>query len=211
MSESAHIAEAGLWDARIWQAVIAGAVVAFGWWVNGWQNRRAAAARRAERLRDVHRALFAEIGAHLANLGGAEALDLYADRMVSRMEADPAFIPFIPHEANDRVFGAVVADIHILPRSSIDPVVAYYSQIASVAALARDMRGVGFRGLEQPRRIAIYRDYIEMKKQAFAFGDYALTIIDAYAKGGRDGALRAEAAERARAGISTPGADRSGR
>ena len=49
-------------DVRLWQAVIAGAFVAAGWLVNGWQNRREAARLRDEKLRDVHRALFAEIG-----------------------------------------------------------------------------------------------------------------------------------------------------
>ncbi|GGE34614.1 hypothetical protein GCM10011360_23110 [Primorskyibacter flagellatus] len=179
-------------DARIWQAVIAGAFVALGWMVNGWQNRRRDATLRAERLRDMHRALFAEIGAHLATLDTADELDRYGSEMAARIESEADFVPFIPVEHNDRVFEAAIDQIHILPRSSIDPVVAYYSQIRAIATLVGDMRGPGFAALSPQRRAAIYRDYIAMKKQASAFGHHALRIIDAYSKGGKPAAKAVE-------------------
>jgi len=185
-------------DVRLWQAVIAGAFVAAGWLVNGWQNRREAARLRDEKLRDVHRALFAEIGANLANLGSAAELDSYCEQIVGRMRQDDGFVPFIPKERADRVFESIVENIHILPRTSIDPVVAYYGQIERIAALADDMRGAAFAALSKERQIDMYRDYIAMKRQALAFGDYAKLLIDAYAKGGRAGAVEAEARERRR-------------
>ena len=47
-------------------AMIAGLFLAVGWWVVALQGRRRDAKLRAERVRDVQRALFAEIRAYLA-------------------------------------------------------------------------------------------------------------------------------------------------
>lgn len=185
MNESGVISWASGVDARIWQAVIAGAFLAAGWLVNGWQNRRVAAALRAEKLRDYHRAIYAEIGANLANLWDAAELESYRDQMVERMKDDPAFVPFIPIERHDTVFDALIADIHILPRQTIDPIVIYYSQLKSVAALAADMRADAFAAMEPARRIVMYQDYIAMKVQLLAFGRYANALIDAFSRGGK--------------------------
>jgi hypothetical protein len=193
-------------DARIWQAVVAGAFVAAGWVFNGTQIRRDAARLRAERLRDVHRALYAEIGSTLANLWGAANLADEAEKLVKRMRADPDFVPFIPREHGDHVYNAIVADIHILPRRTIDPVVAYYSQIKAVAALADDMRGQAFRKMSQERRIAMYEDYVLMKEQLLQFGLYATAVIAAFAEGGDAAAARVKGPT---AQISSPGADPS--
>ena len=175
----------------VWQATVAGAFVAAGWLVNGWQNRRVAASLRDERLRDVHRALYAEIGTNVANLGSVAGLEAERQTIDGRMHADPGFVPFIPRERDDRVFEALVKDIHILPRSSIDAVVAYYVQIGRIAALAEDMRSDGFRSLEQDRRILMYGDYIAMKKQSLLYGEHAKVMINAYANGGPAAARRA--------------------
>jgi len=175
-------------DPRIWQAVLAGAFVAAGWLVNGWQNRREAATLRRERLRDVHRALFAEIGATLSNLESDAALDAWRDGMLLRMDAEPGFFPFVPRERGDRVFQAIVAEIHILPRGTIDPIVAFYTQLAAIEMLVEDMRGETIKTLAPDRRRLIYADYIEMKKQALAYGAHALRVIDAFAQGGKNAA-----------------------
>lgn len=172
-------------DARIWQAVIAGLFVAVGWLVNGWQNRRTAARLRAERLRDVHRALYAEIGTTTVNMGSAAALEEAGEDLIRRMEADKDFVPFIPREHGDRMYGAIVAEIHILPRQTIDPVVAFYSQLKALETFTDDMRGEGFRQMSPDRRITMYRDYIAMKQQLFQFGKYATAMIRAYADGGK--------------------------
>jgi len=192
-------------DARIWQAIVAGAFVALGWIVNGWQNRRKATALRAEKLRDYHRALYAEIGTNLANLFDEKRLDSYAAGLIEKMREDSKFVPFIPREHNDYTFDALIREIHILPRHTIDPIVAYYSQIKAIAALADDMRGEAFKTMSQDRRIAMYSDYIEMKKQALSFGRFANAMITAYSNGGA-GAAEAEAAR-----FNNPAADPSGR
>ena len=76
----------------------------------------------------------------------------------------------------------MLPDINVLPRQTIDPIVAYYSQLKSIAALVDDMRGESFKAMAQERRIAMYRDYIEMKKQALSFGRYANAVIDAFGR-----------------------------
>lgn len=175
-------------DARIWQAVIAGLFLAFGWLVNGRQNRRAANRLREEKLRDAHRAIFAEIATYVSNLWDGDQLDDYAEGIVARMQADPEFVPFIPRERYDRLFENIQSEINILPRVTIDPVVRYYSILDAIAAIAEDMRGRRFALLDPGRRIAIYRDYIGMRKQAQETGRLANHLIAFYAEHGKEGA-----------------------
>lgn len=180
-------------DARIWQAAIAGGFVSIGWIVNGRANRRRDRRLRQERLRDVHRALYAEIGTNLSNLRSASALSDDVAQMEQRMEAEPDFVPFLPQERTDRVFSEIVGEIHILPRVTIDPVVAYYAQVGAISALVEDMRADGYAALSPGRRLAIYRDLMEMKRQALTFGGAALRLIEVYAAEGKDAAEAAAA------------------
>lgn len=196
---------AALADARIWQAVIAGLFIGIGWFVNGWLTRRDAARLRAEKMRDMHRAIYAEIGVYLSNLASEVETGTYAAAMLERMEHDPDFVPFIPHEHNDTVFRTLLPDISVLPRQTIDPIVAYYSQLRAIAALIDDMRGETFRTMAQSRRIAIYSDYIDMKAQALAFGRFANTIITEFGTGGP------QAADRMAKRLSNPASDPSDR
>ncbi|MEM1431979.1 MAG: hypothetical protein AAGG09_21185 [Pseudomonadota bacterium] len=191
-------------DTRIWQAIVAGLVVAAGWLVNGWRNRQERRADRAERLRDAHRALFAEIRAYLSQLVSHEELERYRDTLIDRMERDATFVPFVPRERADRVFSSLLDEIHILPRVTIDPVVTYYAHLHAIEALADDMRGQSYANLPPDRRIRIYRDYVAMKVLALDYGNFCLRVIDAYAREGKDGA---EAEARA---LSSPDAARSG-
>ena len=203
-----------LMESRFVQALIAGLVVALGWIANGWQNRREAARLRAEKLRDYHRAVYAEIASYLENLDSADALAAYRDRVVATMEADPAYVPLIPRERNDTIFKALVEEISILPRVTIDPIVVYYNQLFAIEMLIEDMRGARFGILEQDRRIVMYRDYMDLKIQAFNDGHYALRMIAAFAEGGREAAVAEEARiarELGAESLSSPDAGRSGR
>ena len=198
-------------DVRIWQAVIAGAFVALGWLATAIFAEVGKIRDRSEKLRDFHRAIYAEMRPHLAALGSDSGLDAHADQVVARMQSDPDFVPFIPTETNDRIFKSLVAEIQILPRETIDPIVEYYAQLAVVAEMARDMRGDTFKSLSQERRILMYRDYIDLKKQVLAFGRFAIGMIETYAALGPMAARRKAAKEMGIAGISTPGAVPSGR
>ena len=171
-------------DERVWAAVIAGLVIASGWLTSAIFAELGKSRGRAERLRDYHKALYAEIGNTLATLwDGWVAKD--GERVMERMRADAEFVPFIPREHNDHVYNAVVEEIDVLPRQTIDAIVAYYSLIKSIATLADDMRGEQFRLLPQARRLPIYEDYLKMREQAHATGQYALKLISAFSDGGK--------------------------
>lgn len=187
----------------IWQALIAGLVIAAGWLTTAIFHELGKARGRAERLRDYHKALYAEIGNALATLWDGGRSDGYGADTIRRMREDPDYVPFVPREHNDHIFDAILNQIDVLPRQTIDAVVSYYSLIKGISALADDMRGEGFKTLPQERRILVYSDYLEMRKQAFATGQFALKLILAYADGG------AEAAERAKRAFSSRAAARS--
>ena len=188
---------------RLWQALIAGLVIATGWLATAIFAETERAARKAERTRDFHKALFAEIRNTLSVYYGEGQAEQHARDLIARMEADAEFVPFIPQEHHTRVYEALMKDVEILPRQTIDAVVAFYSQVAAITALAEDMRGAGFRRLPQDRRIALYRDYNAMRLRAFAVGQYLLKLIEIYAEGGPE---RAEAfARRSGAGRSRAG------
>ena len=176
-------------DVRLLQALIAGGVVALGWIVTGWRNRAEARSLKAERLRDAHKALFAEIRTTLALFaeGGPDVTEV----VIKRMEGDPKFVPFIPKESHDQIYQAMIGQIDVLPRATIDEIVAYYSVINSLSALADDMRGEGFKNMEQPRRILLYQDYAATRTRAFRLGELALAVIAAYADGGTEAARSA--------------------
>ena len=195
-------------NSRLLQAILAGGFLALGWVFNGRQNRREAARLRAEKLRDFHRAIYAEIASYMDNLGGSEALEAYRDGIVANMQADAAYVPLIPRERSDEIFRALVPEISILPRVTIDPIVVYYNQITAIEELIQDLRGERFRDLSVERRVRMYQDYIGLKLQAFEDGHYALRMIAAFSEGGREGAIAEEA--RIAKELSTPGADQSG-
>ena len=202
---------AGL-DPRIWQAVVAGTFLALGWVVNGARERRSARTLRSERLRDLHRALFAEIGVQITNLGSEARIRADADALLERMEASARFVPFIPRERGDTVFRSALEDLSILPRVTIDPIVAYYAQLAAIDALAEDMRAPEFGRLAPDRRRAIYLDYVEMKVQAFRFGRIATHLIYVYAQDGKGVAEEKAAALKViDPPVSSPDAGPSGR
>jgi hypothetical protein len=175
-------------DVRLWQAAIAGLVIATGWLTTAIFTEQGKVRHKAERLRDYHKAIYAEIGNSVDALWNEGKSQEHVDAMVVRMEAEPDFVPFIPREQHDHIYDAVVQEIDVLPRQTIDAIVAYYGQIKAIGALANDMRGAGFAALGPDRRVLMYRDYGEMRKQAFAFGQYALQLILAYSNGGADAA-----------------------
>lgn len=166
---------------RLWQALIAGLVIATGWLTSALFTELGKARARAERLRDYHKAIYAEIGNTIHSLyaGGAAG-----QAVLDRMSAEPDFVPFVPREEHCHIYDAIVGEIDVLPRQTIDAIVAYYSLTKTIAALADDMRGDTFRDLTAERRRAIYADYTDLRKEAFRFGQYALGVITAYSDGG---------------------------
>ena len=177
------------------QAFIAGLFIAIGWWVVAAQNRRRAAELRAERVRDVQRAIFAEIRAYLAALR-RDDVGAYGARIAQRILTEPGYFPVIPTEHNDAIFQAIVKEIHVLPRDTVDPVVLYYSQLNAIGAMIADLRSLDTVRIGPERAAAMYRDYISMKLGAIELGEGALTAI----RSNMDGTAR----------INNPDADRFG-
>ncbi|MBV7408932.1 MULTISPECIES: hypothetical protein [Roseobacteraceae] len=181
MSAARHILDGlAAVDPRIWQAVIAGLFVAVGWIVNGRQNRRAAARLRHEQREDVQRALVAEIKHYLEVLE-SEDFDAVWEAMQPRIAA--GYVPFLPTEYNDMVFQSVLENIHILPKSIIDPVVKYYSQLNAIEVQIADSRLKPFvEGTDtasRKRREIAYFEYLQMKQRARTYAVEALRQMGA--------------------------------
>lgn len=172
----------------IWPALIGGLVIATGWLTTAIFAELAKNRDKAEKLRDYHKAIYAEIRDTLSAFYGEGTAEADAEALIGMMKQDTEFVPFIPREQHDRVYSAIVGNIEVLPRQTIDAVVAYYSQIGSITALADDMRGDGFQSLASGRRIKMYSDYMEMRKRAYALGQYTLQLINAYSSGGASAA-----------------------
>lgn len=177
---------------QVWQALVAGVVLVTGWLTTTIFGELGRRRDRQEKTRDYHRAIFSEIGNNLVNIDQQADIKAHAEEIITRMRSDDGFVPFIPLESNDSLYTTLSPEIQILPRKTIDPIVAYYSQIRSIAALVEDMRSEDFRKMSQEGRIAMYSDYIDMKLQAYAFGDHALVEIDIYENGSIKAARRAK-------------------
>lgn len=163
-------------------AVIAGTFLAAGWWVVAWQNRKRDTKLRAERVRDVQRALFAEIRAYLAVLQRDHIAE-YGEEIAKRIETERNYFPVIPTEHNDAIFRAILGEMHILPRDTVDPIVLYYSQLNAIGAMIADLRALDPAKIGPRRAAAMYRDYISMKLGAIELGESAQLAIQSNVDG----------------------------
>lgn len=162
------------------QAVIAGLFIAAGWWVVAFQNSHRDSRNRRDRVNDIQRALLAEIRAHVVSLeqqiseGGAEDL-------LDRMRAGN-YLPVLPSGANDRIYRAIISEIHLLPAHAIDPVVIYYRLLSVMDSLAGSIRSTARR---MPERAAeMFEDYLALNIEALETGLDALEILAASLQGG---------------------------
>lgn len=176
-------------DARVVAALIGGAVVAGGWVVTHLLNARRDRAARAERVRDVQGALYAEIRVHVATLK-SQNLPRYGAEIEALILKGGGFFPVIPTEHNDRLFTAIVEDIHVLPFRVVDPVVRYYSQLSTIGAMIADLRALRIDRVEAARAARMYRHYIEMKIEAIDLGEKAMAFLLAHLTGGNEAVAR---------------------
>lgn len=160
-------------------ALVGGGVVAVGWVITHLLSRSRDRALREERIADIQRALLAEIRAHVFALEEQQAA---RDMGTISTVSDQDYLPILPHDANDRMFRAIVEEVHQLPEWAIDPVVRYYRLLAVRAALAQDIRS---NAKEYPRRAALmFRDYLEITDETWDTGLEAVEILTASVKGG---------------------------
>lgn len=164
------------------QAALVAATVAVGGWVyNGRQNRRLATQVRAERVDDIQRAVLAEIRAHVVALENQQ-LSPDEQRDLTLRVRQGGYIPALPTEANDRIFRAITAEVHLLPARVIDPVVIYYRLLAIMSSLAGDLR---LMAVQDPARAAdMFEDYLSLTDETLYSGRYAMVILSARLDGG---------------------------
>ena len=186
-------------------ALVAATVAVGGWVFNGRQNRRMAAQLRAERVDDLQRAILAEIRAHVVAL---EQQQLSFEENVALVERvrRGGYIPSIPSEANDRMFRAIISEIHVLPARIIDPVVIYYRLLAVMSGMAGDVQILARNDAE--RAAEMLADYLALSEEALESGRYAMILLTAQLNGG-EAAVRAllddvSAHEAARIAASLP-------
>ncbi|TRW96666.1 hypothetical protein FNJ84_11330 [Paracoccus sp. M683] len=160
-------------------ALVGGGVVAAGWFWTHALSRRRDKLLRVERINDIQRALLAEIRAHVVALEGQR--DAGGLQTLSQI-TDDDYLPILPHDANDRIFRAIVEEVHMLPEWAIDPVVRYYRLLAVRAALAQDIRS---NAKDYPRRAAdMFRDYLTLNEETLETGLDAMEVLTASLKGG---------------------------
>lgn len=189
-------------------ALVGGSVVAAGWFWTHALSRRRDRLLRDERINDIQRALLAEIRAHVVALEGQQ--DAGVMRVPERI-SDDDYLPILPHDANDRIFRAIVEEVHMLPEWAIDPVVRYYRLLAVRAALAQDIRS---NAKDYPRRAAeMFGDYLTLNEETLETGLDAMEVLTASLKGGRtevDAMLQRRSNEALdMAAVATPSADPS--
>ncbi|MBP6678333.1 MAG: hypothetical protein KA156_04525 [Paracoccus sp.] len=161
-------------------ALVGGGVVAAGWFWTHALSRRRDKLLRGERINDIQRALLAEIRAHVVALERQSDADGWRDMTPI---TDEDYLPILPHDANDRIFRAIVEEVHMLPEWVIDPVVRYYRLLAVRAALAQDIRS---NAKDYPRRTAeMFRDYLLLNDETLETGLDAMEILTASLHGGK--------------------------
>ncbi|MTH77452.1 hypothetical protein [Paracoccus aestuariivivens] len=162
-------------------SLVAAAVAVLAWPVNDLLNRRRARELRFERVNDVQRALLAEIRAHVVSLEMQRMESDEAEALIRQLR-EGRYLHLSPTEANDRIYAAIINDVHVLPYWVIDPVVTYYRQIAVMTSMARDVQ----HQIEtNPVRAAeMFRDYLELTDAARDSGQEAMRRLIASIVGG---------------------------
>jgi len=79
---------------------------------------------------------------------------------------DESYVPFVPREASTIIFDVVINEIHVLPHSTIRPVVTYYKQLKRIAFIVEDLRSAGYSKLSRDRKFEVYLDYLGMIRRS---------------------------------------------
>lgn len=164
-------------------AMIAGGFLALGWVFTHWLTIRRDRAQRAERVRDVQGALYAEIRVYTDTLE-SQRLPHYGAQVEGQILRQPGFFPVIPTENNDRIYAAIVDEIHVLPFKVVDPVVRYYHQLSVIGVMIADLRALDAAKVGPERAARMYRHYIEMKIEAIDLGNDAKLFLHTHLTGG---------------------------
>jgi len=164
-----------LLDTVVIAAIVSAAVTALGWIASHWSETRLEAKRRDEKIVDVQTALLAEIESNLTRYEEIDLDDHVAEmtRRILRKGQKRPFTPFVPRDAPEIVFEAMLPDVHILPTETIDDVVAYYKQEYKLRELVEDLRSSRYQELEQARKARLYEHYVWQIKTVLITGAQA--------------------------------------
>lgn len=91
---------------------------------------------------------------------------------------DDDYVPFVPLEKNDIVYGTVLNDIQILPRPVIGPIVNFYNQTKTMNLLQEDMQKQGFANLPAGRKKALLKDYLNIQLLAYRLARIAIDELE---------------------------------
>lgn len=176
------------WQPLIWNervvaalvtAIVGGGVVAMGWfWTHALSRRRDLVLRR-EQINDMQRALLAEIRAHVVVLE-RQMKDSPYEHAMQRMLSE-GYAPILPHDANDRIFRAVIGDAHMLPEATIDPVVRYYRLLTVRTALGQDV--LRLITDDPDRATSMFLDYVAIESETLETGREAVNALAASLQG----------------------------
>ena len=145
--------------------IISSLIAITGWYVALRTSLRLDRTRREEKVRDVQTAVLAEIESNQSRFAIID-LDAHLGAIASRIRTEPNYTPYVPKDASTIIFDALLKAIHILPISTVEPVVSYYKQVIAVGYFVEDLRSESFRSLDPDRQIAMYTDYIDMIRSA---------------------------------------------
>lgn len=193
-------------DIRIKQALIAAVAIAAGWLAPFLLQEYRRADERDERIRDMHRAIYADVGSFLENFYASHELDEYLASIKAALEDDETYVPFIPVPRRSLMYQSLTGQVHILPRVTIDLIVLFYAQIDNVADFVENMNSDAFRRVPAKRRALAYADYVAMLDFARFLGVSAQQVVAAYDK---EGPQVAKALSAHLKNPSSPAADRS--
>lgn len=158
-------------------ALVSGLITALGWFVSYVLGTRLETRRRQERVTDVQTALAAEIRSFFARSQHVDIRE-HGKRMETWILAEgQQNTPFVPQEPDFLVFRSIAPEIHILPKPVIDPVVLFYTQAATLALFASDLRSERYLSLDPASKNEMYQDYLGLMNYAFQLADYALKAL----------------------------------
>jgi hypothetical protein len=197
-------------DLRIRQAAIAAMVVASGWVVSFLLQEYRRADERDERIRDMHRAIYADVTSYLEALESTAVLERQCRDFLKRLAEDATYVPVLSPPRRSQMFTALSGQVHVLPRATIDLIVVFYSQLETTAEFVTNMNTDRFASLSADRRKLAYEDYFAMLRYAFDLGEATQRVITVYDKKGSKAARVLSAQLKASQAVSIPDAVRSG-
>lgn len=153
----------------LYQGLMAGTVVAAGWVFTFIFHTHREEASRHRTLTELMLALRSEIFNYLDDLERNELTLEKVDETVDEIlkgEGQTPHHPFIPSGKRAIVFDILSQSLGLLSSETLQPVVAFYTQLQDVETMAHDLQKDSFRQLSAQRRADIYRDFGQMRLRA---------------------------------------------